>query len=216
MFSCSDNTDFERTEIPKTHKEIFQNIKTIKKRTDRRNAFNTLTSNEKLFFWQIRLDNFINNNNLSQKQIETIKNVKKMLKPKYFEYGTVQNKGFSVIILKDIINLLEKHFSQTDVYLMLFEIDEKEEVIKRQENLQKTKNIKTKSGNLKECICNVGSRYTCGRINTSVSIQAKASPSVEFSTEFGKCTEGNSCGESSWGCGGFFTQSCNGSSCSNF
>lgn len=204
--SCSDDEEVEVPSMTSIEKS-FNNIKKLKSSFARRNAYNTLSENEKMEFWKTRLDTFLEKNNLNSKQTSTINEIKSLLKPEYFIKNSIQNKGFGIIILNKIIKHLQPDFSENQIYSLLFEIDSVDEIIKKQE--ETVKRVATR-GNLKECICSVGSRYTCGRL-VGASVLT-----VAATMEFGECSEGASCGESSWGCGGMWTQSCNGSNCSNF
>lgn len=196
-YSCSKENFFDPQNFESSI-ETFNKIRKINSFDARRNAFNTLTNQEKVNFWVARLDRFIIENELNAEQIFSVNEVKNMIKPDYFVYDSPQNIGFDMIVMDDIIDYLKDKFTGLQIYNMLFEINSQLKIIDAIDNNNSNAKV------LSVCSCAIGSRYTCGRINK-----------IEFigiGIDYGECS-GSGC-VTDGGCGGFWTQKCTGSKCS--
>ncbi len=200
-------TDDMPTPIKPLENQIFEKIRNCRSIDVRRSTFNTLSNLEKVAFWQQRLDKFTEENKLTSEQISLVKHVKTLIKPEYYVHGSPENIGFDLVVLPEIILSLQPYFSELEIYNMIFDIYPETKITNSSDTEGKDQP--------KLCICAIGSKYTCGRIN-EIWLKGNGSksvgPGVGVGIEYGEC-KGRNCTTDSWGCGGLWTQECDGEKC---
>jgi hypothetical protein len=192
------NADLQRGEILLSK---FDNLIDV---AHQRNAFATLTQEEKSLVWQTKLNKILSDNQLTTKQASLIEEIKLLLVPDAY----VQDKEKNAIIIYQIdewIRKAEKEFSGVEIYNLVYRIRSLSQAelaaeIERYQQSDLVSNGRVEKAYSNDCDCNLSSRYSCGR------------PTGLWSIEYGQCT-GVNCTWSSWGCGGFFAYECNGDNC---
>lgn len=199
-----------------SREELYETVISFKKTSDQKNVFSVLTNQEKYEVWQQKYDKFLSLNELTNDEINFINRIKKSFTPEMFDVNSNEHKIFNTIILDELFNEALIIFESKDrehgikgktAHFLFFELDA---VLLGNDKEDDDDQISV-------CSCAVGSSYTCGRVSGG-SLGGSAGTggaNVEFNVEFefGSCHD-KKCAKTSGGCGGLWTQDCNGSVCS--
>jgi len=174
-------------------------------------AFNMLNPKERHYIWYNKIDKIIKSTNkFNEEQVVLLQDFLSNLKVDlYDETKEDQRAVFENVYLKEWNKKADVVFNDTQLYDILLtmnslEYDIKHGIIQIQKTATSTdKNLRI---TINDCICNKGSRATCGRLR-ELSLQG---PVIQF----GSCVSaGGDCESSSFGCGFGFIFNCNAGYC---
>ncbi len=159
-----------------------------------RMAFGLLTPDEKAFFWNRHISNFVNSNNFNHKQLDLINEMCSKITARLYS----DNKYAIIFKVTDIDPWIEKAskvFSDTEIFQLAFNYNTNLIQFLAPKNNFKNSN----------CDCEIGSNFTCYKV---VSWPPKVT--------YGNCTATRqTCIISEGGCGFLATGNCDGNHCDN-
>ena len=187
-FSCEEeiyenNNDISQTTnentISKEHQELYNNIISINNLSEQRIILSSFKSKTQSVLWQIKLDNFIENNpNLTNKQLNLIIDLKKIMTPDNFDKAKNKDLDLEKKIEYLKFKITEAFQDNVGWYLLnkfeninqtLKKLDEKKQ-INSNSRVEEDTNIRA---------CNCGPHDSCARI-TGLSLSG-------ISWEYGNC-----------------------------
>lgn len=156
-------------------------------------AYSTLQDQERLSLWTEKLNSDIKSGNFSEKQIECILELQSLLTIDVFKKGKAKD-IFNLITFPNWIKKNENVLTDAELYKIAFSFD--------LSPVQKKTLGSTVSNVMSDCVCAVGSQFTCYRVQPD-------------GGNWGDCTLVGECAKSSHGCGALWDNECDGSRCSN-
>lgn len=169
-----------------------------------RTAFSALSKEEKNLVWQTKFSNLGNSSELNSEQRALINELKGIFNPEVFVLDSREH-TVSLYQIDEWLTKAEDKFTDFQLYSFFHRVKSisSEEAKVEAKVTKNSKNSKgTITAKINYCECNVGSRYTCGRL---VGL---------WQLEYGDCYPGvNSCGMTSDGCGFAFAYRCDGGKC---
>ncbi len=190
--SCNMDDNFDSINFDKSY--VYQKITSSKNIDYQKNAFRTLTNIEKSKLWKYKYELILSSSDLNLAQISFIENLQNLVTDKIFDKNSKESKIFNTIIISDLVEEGKKLFTSVELFDLLFDLNNDNFLLNsiKQTRLQQS-----------VCSCTVGSKYTCGRV-IGVGIWG-------VDIEYGNCSDKNCVTDS--GCGGFWSQTCDGSKC---
>ena len=170
-------------------------------------SFDLLNPDEKKQLWVYKFTKHLEKKDLSRGQKFFIKSLIGKLDAKIFDRTTSQSKVFQLYTLEEIMKQGREHFTEIELYKLLFTLDEKQnfqiQAFNDPIDEEEWEGEDGEGGNdgLRICLCTVGSRYTCVR------------PTGWIPWEYGECTKPKPCVITNSGCGGLMASDCDGSKC---
>src|SRR5690606_31490178 len=112
--------------------EIYESISSMTTLSQKQNAFDYLTNQEKYNVWQYKYDSLLNENELSREEKDFVMKLKDSFTPEMFDQKSNEHKIFQTVILDDLFNEALQVFEPRDRILgikgkmanfLLFELD---------------------------------------------------------------------------------------------
>jgi len=186
----------------------FENLSNLSDAAEKRIAFSGLTSVEKADFWKYTIKN--NMTGLTPSQRKLVGDIYSQLSPAVYEKGTNDHITFTTLIVPAWLKKAEAIFSK-DKISELFYFLEGEKVVDVTANAYTLDQLPIYDESAPNCMCNIGSTYSCRKREISV-----GTTGAQMKTVFGSCTYSSSsyiCDRDDYGCGFAGLWSCNGNSC---
>ena len=162
--------------------------KVLKSKTDdQRLSYRLLSENEKYYLWMNKLDELLENNSFSSKQINLINEIKGKIEPSIFKKENIN--GFKYITLKSWLIKARKVFSKAEINYAFSSInsypspEELEKIVSSKESIQQKRQPKYYN-----CSCSLQDDYCV----------------------FSICNTIWACKSDTWGCGTFWLEDCDG------
>lgn len=195
-------------EVPK-----FENLRNLPDAAEKRIAFNGLTSIEKADFWKYNLKNYMNS--LTPMQKNLVMDIYKKLSPTVYEKGTADYITFTTLIIPGWLKKAEAIFSKDKISELFYSM-EGEKVVNSTANSYALEQVPQEavtyySESAPDCICNIGSSYSCKKKAIEV-----GTGGVKMTVSYGSCnysTRSSICDRDDYGCGFSGLWACNGNTC---
>ncbi len=191
--SCKKEAMFDSTD------DLYNNITAIKNLSKQRNAFRTLSAEEKANLWKAKYRHLKYMGNFNRDQLTYIDNLINLIDKNLFIKSSKKHKITNTVIMDELIKEGKLLFDSKTLFSLLFDLNNDDFLLINSDLMQNKKNQQ------RVCNCARGSRYTCGRL-TSIGY-------ISVGIEYGECS-GTKCVMTDGGCGGFWSQDCNGDKCS--
>lgn len=192
----------------------FENLRNLSDAGKMRIAFNGLTSVEKADFWKYNLKSSLNSLTTSQKKL--VMEIYNKLSPAVYEKETNDHVTFTTLIIPDLLKKAELIFSKSKIW-ELFYFMEGEQIAGTAESSYSLDQVpQSQIAQYDEagpnCLCNIGSSYSCKKREISVGTSG-----ATIKETYGSCTYSRNsyvCDRDDYGCGFSGLWSCNGNLCS--
>lgn len=182
-------------------KLLLQGISNLRTTEIKRNAYTTLSGDERLQYWVAKLNNQLEVPSYSTQQKDLLAELKQQLTSEIFKKGD-KRVIFFTVWFPNWINRCERHFTDIQIYNIAYSLEE----LTFKKNKSGTPVLTLaggESGGETSCICALHSRFTCP------SYTLGWPPSVTWGT----CTKVNACVAQTSGCGALTDQDCDGDHC---
>ncbi len=170
-------------------------------------SFAALSNQEKNLVWQTKFADLESHKELNDTQKKLIDELKEILNPNAY----VLNSNESTIARYRIEKWMDKakdSFTDFQMYNLFFRIrslSTEEANIEARKNTELKNSRSNQEDKFADCNCDKDSRYTCARVTEWGLSHAKV--------EYGDCSAGYGCRESSMGCGFGYLWTCDGFKC---
>lgn len=191
----------------------FENLRNLKDAGKMRIAFNGLTSIEKADFWRHNLKSGMIGLTASQRKL--VMEIYNKLSPAIYEKGTNDYITFTTLVVPAWLKKAEALFSK-DKISELFYFLEGEKVVDAAASSYVLDQVPREpvayySESAPDCLCNIGSSYTCKKKQIEV-----GTGGAKMTVTYGSCnytTNAYVCDRDDYGCGFSGLWSCNGNNC---
>ena len=191
----------------------FENLRNLPNAAKMRIAFNGLTSVEKADFWKYNLKNSMAGLTTLQKNL--VIDIYNKLSPAVYENGTTENLTFTTLVIPAWLKKAELIFSKSKISELCYFL-EGEQIAGTAESSYildqvPQSQLAVYSESAPNCLCNIGSSYSCKKREISVGTSG-----ANIKETYGSCTYSRSayiCDRDDYGCGFFGAWSCNGNLC---
>jgi hypothetical protein len=188
----------------------FENLRNLSDAGKMRIAFNGLTSVEKADFWKYNLKKYLNS--MTRPQQKMVMEIYNTLSPAVYEKGTNDNITFTTLIIPGWLKKAEALFSK-DKISELFYFLEGEKIVNTPASSYALEGVPVTyySESAPDCLCNIGSSYSCKKKEIVV-----GTTGITMKVVYGSCSYSTSagiCDRDDYGCGFSGLWSCNGNSC---
>jgi hypothetical protein len=192
----------------------FENLRNLTDAAKMRIAYNGLTSVEKADFWKYNLKNSMAGLTTLQKNL--VREIYNTLSPALYENGTDDYITLTTLVIPGWLKKAEALFSK-DKISHLFYFLEGEKVVNTVASAYALDQVTREpqdyySESAPNCLCNIGSSYTCKRKQIEV-----GTGGAKMTVSYGICnysTSASICDRDDYGCGFMGTWACNGNNCS--
>ena len=195
-------------EVPK-----YQSLRNLPNAAAMRIAFIELTSAEKASFWKYNINNNIPGMTPSQKNL--IMDLYQRLTPAVYEKGTTENLTFTTLVIPAWLKKAELLFSKSKISELCYFMEGEQSVgpVGSPYTLDQVpqSQLAVYSESAPNCLCNIGSTYSCKKREISV-----GTTGANIKEVYGSCTYSRSayiCDRDDYGCGFMGLWSCNGNLC---
>ncbi len=191
----------------------FESLRKLPNAAEMRIAFIELTSAEKASFWKYNIKKSIPGMNPSQKNL--IMDLFQRLSPAVYENGTTENLTFTTLVIPAWLKKAELLFSKSKISELCYFLEGEQiagtatssYILDQVPQSQ----LAVYSESAPNCLCNIGSSYSCKKREISV-----GTTGATIKETYGSCTYSRSayiCDRDDYGCGFLGTWSCNGNLC---
>jgi hypothetical protein len=192
----------------------FENLRNLSDAGKMRIAFNGMTSVEKADFWKYNLKNSMTGLTALQKKL--VLDIYNQISPAVYENGTTEYITFTTLLIPAWLKKAELIFSKNKISELCYflEGEQKEGTAVSSYTLEQApqSQIALYSESAPNCLCNIGSSYSCKKREITV-----GTTGATIKETYGSCTYSRSayiCDRDDYGCGFFGAWSCNGNLCS--
>jgi len=190
--------------------EKFESLLSLPGSSERRIAFNELASTDKANFWKYNLRK--NMDGLTGIQRKLVGEIYDQLSPAAYENGSNDNVRLKTLIVPKWLAKAETLFSKDRLW-ELFYFMEGEKIVSVSPDsyiLEQVPQSEFYSESAPDCLCNIGSSYTCKKKQISIGT------SSSINVTYGSCSytkRAGICDRDDYGCGFGQLWSCNGNTC---
>lgn len=179
-------------------------IKSLPSAQAKKLSFTSLDPTEKADFWQYHITLALKD--LTEQQKELLKEIKNRFVPAIFVEGSTEREIMTSLYIGQWLNKADKIFKADEIgNIFYFLQKETPSIVKSNKN----DGTEVKAEALPDCMCNLGSAYTCPKVTYHMGTDG-----IWGETTYGSCSnQAPGCKEDNWGCGlgGLFY--CNGNKC---
>ena len=192
--------------------EKFESLLSLPSSAEMRIAFTEMTSSEKLNFWKYNLRK--NMDGLSVIQKKLVSEIYEQFSPAAYENGSNDNVRLKTLIIPNWLAKAETMFSKDKMW-ELFYFMEGEKIVRASPDSYVLEQVPESelyfySESAPNCLCNIGSSYTCKKKEISVGTDSG------IKVTYGSCSYSKNngiCDRDSYGCGFALMWACNGNTC---
>jgi hypothetical protein len=191
----------------------YESLRNLPNAAEMRIAFIELTSAEKASFWKYNIKKNIPGMTPSQKTI--VMDLYQKLSPAVYENGTSDNITFKTLFVPDWLKKAETIFSKSKIWEMFYFLEGEQiaGTINSSYSLDQVpqSQIAAYDESAPNCLCNIGSSYSCKKREISVGTSG-----ANIKEIYGSCTYSRNayvCDRDDYGCGFMSAWACNGNLC---